>query len=303
MAIINTGSFAKLLYPGLSKIYGTSYNEFATQYTDLFDTFTDKRAYLEDMAVTGLGQAQLKTEGSPVKFDDMSQSFYTRYTHAVWALGYIITREMFEDDQYGYVGAKKSKALAFSMRQTKEVNMANIYNRAFNASYTGGDGVSLANAAHPNFTGSTWSNISSTAATLSETSLEQAVIDISKWTDDRGLQIQVLGKCLVIPTDLQFEAERILYTTNRVGTTDNDLNAIKVLSKIPDGYKVNQYLDNATRWFLRTNVQEGMKYISRRKIEFTIDNEFDTENAKFKATERYSGGWSDARGLWASNAA
>jgi len=303
MGIITTGSFAKLLYPGLNKIYGTAYNEWPTQYTDLFDTYTDSRAYLEDMAVTGLGQAQLKTEGSPVKYDDMSQSFYTRYTHAVWALGFIITREMYEDDQYGHMGSKKSNALAFSMRQTKEVNMANIYNRAFNSSYTGGDGVELASSAHVNYTGGNWSNISSTAAALSEAALEQAVIDISKWTDDRGLQIQVLAKTLVIPTDLQFEAERILYTTSRVGTNDNDINALKVMSKIPGGYKTNQYLTSSTRWFLRTNCPDSMKYISRRKVEFTIDNEFDTENAKFKSTERYSGGWSDARGIYASNAA
>ena len=298
MGIINTSSFAKLIWPGLNAIYGRSYAEWPVEYTKLFDGNKSKKAYEEDLGTTGLGYAQVKSEGGSVSYDEESQAFLTRYSHVVYALGFIITREIYEDDQYGVVGSRRAKGLSFSMRQTKEVVGANVYNRAFNASYTGGDSVTMCNSAHPNFAGGTQSNILATAADLSEASLEQAVIDIAKWTNDRGLKIAVQPKSLIIPVDLQFEAERILMSPYRVGTADNDINALKEMGKFPGGIVVNHYLTDTDAWFIRTNAMDSLKYFSRRPMQFGIDNDFDTENAKFKASERYSFGWSDWRGIY-----
>jgi hypothetical protein len=205
---------------------------------------------------------------------------------------------MVEDDLYDVIGKRKSEALAFSMRQTKENVCANVYNRAFNSSFVGGDGVSLLNSAHPNFAGGTQSNVLAVAADLSEASLEQASIDIQKWTDDRGLRINYRPQTLHIPVDLEFEAERILKTQFRVGTTNNDINALNNMGKIPGGVKINHYFTDTDAWFLRTNCPDSMKLYERRGAEFTIDNDFDTENAKYKATERYVPGWTDYRGLF-----
>jgi phage major head subunit gpT-like protein len=295
---IDSGNFAKLLYPGLNAIYGNEYKEFPVEYTDLFDTFKSTRAYEEDIGVVGLGLAQQKPEGQAVSFDEEEQAFITRYSHLVWALGFIITREMYEDDQYGYIGKRKAGALAFSARQTKEIVGANVYNRAFNSSYTGGDGVSLVSASHPNWSGGTWSNQPSVASDLTEAALEQAMIDIGKWTNDRGLRIAVQAKTLHIPVDLQYDAERLLMTPYRVGTADNDINTIKGM--FPGGAKVNHYFTDTNAWFIRTNIKDGMKYFQRRPMEFTIDNDFDTENAKYKYTERYSVGWTDPRAVYGS---
>jgi hypothetical protein len=295
---IDSGSFAKLLYPGLNAIYGKDYVEYPVEYTALFDTFSSSRAYEEDIGVVGLGLAQQKPDGGAVSYDEEEQAFITRYAHSVWALGFIITREMYEDDQYGYIGRRKASALAFSARQTKEIVLANIYNRAFDPNYTGGDGVSLCNSAHPNWSGGTWSNIPSVAADLTEASLEQAMIDISNWTNDRGLRIAVMAKSLHIPMALKYEAERLLMTPYRVGTADNDINTIKGM--FPGGAIVNHYFTDSNAWFIRTNVKEGMKYFQRRGMEFTIDNDFDTENAKFKYTERYSAGWTDPKAVYGS---
>lgn len=215
----------------------------------------------------------------------------------VYALGFIITREIMEDDQYDVVGQRKAQGLARSLRQTKEIVGANVYNRAFTAGFVGGDGVTLLNAAHPNFAGGTQSNVLATAADLSEAALEQAAIDIAGWTDDRGLLIAVRPKALIIPRQLMFEAKRILYTDGRVGTDNNDLNAIKTMGLIPE-VVTNHYLTDTDAWFIRTDVANGMKHFERRADSFDMDNEFDTENAKFKATSRYSFGWTDWRGLY-----
>lgn len=251
------------------------------------------------MGISSFGLAVQKPEGAAVSYDSEKQGFVSRYQHVVYALGFVITREMMEDDQYDVVGQRKATGLAFSMRQTKEIIGANVYNRAFSGSYTGGDGVSLISASHANVAGGTWSNTLATAADLSEASLEQACIDIAGFTNDRGLLIAVRPETLVIPRQLMFEAKRILGTEGRVGTDLNDLNALKTLGIIPK-VVTNHYLTDADAWFIRTNVKDGMKYFERRGDSFEMDNDFDTENAKFKATARYSFGWTDPRGIYGS---
>ncbi len=303
---ITSGAFAKALWPGVNAWYGQAYNEHKVEWTDLFDTETSKKAFEEDVGASGFGLAVAKPEGSSITYDDERQTYTTRYVHVVYGLGFIVTREAFEDDLYNVVGKKRAKGLAFSMRQTKEEIAANVYNRAFNTSFTGGDGSTLiasaagGSATHPNWNGGTWTNGPSAAVDLSEAALEQACIDIMKFTNDRGLKISVMPRCLVVPVDLVFEAERILYSNLRVGTADNDLNALKAMGKFPEGIKTNHYLTDTDAWFIRTNVSDGLKCFQRRKMDFGIDNDFDTENAKFKATERYSFGWSDPRALYGS---
>lgn len=299
MSIINSASFAKALYPGVNAWYGKAYNEYATEYNKLFETFKSTRQFEEDVGVSSFGLAIAKPEGSPITYDSERQAFITRYQHVVYALGFIITREIMEDDQYDVVGQRKAQGLAYSMRQTKEVIAANVYNRAFNSSYVGGDGKELLATDHPNFAGGTWSNELAVAADLSEAALEQACIDIGGFTNDRGLLIAAKPKTLIIPRQLAFEAKRILGSPLRVGTANNDLNALKDMSMIPE-VVVNHYLTDTDAWFIRTDVPHGMKHFERRADAFEMDNDFDTENAKFKATARYSFGWTDPRGLFGS---
>jgi len=299
MSVINSGSFAKALWPGVNAWYGRAYDAYPEEYTKLFEKQTSSKAWEEDVGVSSFGLAVQKGEGQPISYDSERQGFVTRYQHAVYALGFIITREMMEDDQYDVIGKRKAEGLAFSMRQTKEVIAANVYNRAFNSSYTGGDGVSLINASHPNIKGGTWANQIATAADLSEASLEQACIDIAGFTNDAGLLIAVRPEALVIPRQLIFEAKRILGTDGRVGTDNNDLNAIKTLGSVPTVI-TNHFLTDTDAWFIKTNVQNGMKYMERRADAFDMDNDWDTENAKFKATARYSFGWTDPRALYGS---
>lgn len=296
---INTSSFAKALWPGVNAWYGKAYNEFPVEYKDLFDTFSSKRAWEEDVGVSSFGLAVEKPEGTSIQFDTERQAFTTRYTHVVYALGFTITREVMDDDQYDVVGQRKAQGLAFSMRQTKEVVAANIYNRAFNSSYTYGDGKELLATDHPNLAGGTWANELTTAADLSEAALEQACIDIAGFTNDRGLLIAVRPKTLIIPRQLMFEAKRILGSDGRVATADNDLNALKTLGVIPQ-VVTNHYLTDTDAWFIRTDAPHGMKYFERRGDEFGMDNDFDTENAKYKATSRYAFGATDPRGLFGS---
>lgn len=297
--VINTSSFAKALWPGINAWYGKSYNEFSVEWNKLFDTHKSRKNFEEDVGTSGFGLAVVKPEGAPVTYDSERQAFITRYTHLVYSLGFIVTREAFEDDLYDVVGERKAQALAFSMRQTKEIVAANVYNRAFNSSYVGGDGKELLATDHPNFAGGTWSNELSTPADLSEAALEQASIDIAGFTNDRGLQIKVLPKTLILPRQLMFEAKRILHSDGRVGTTNNDLNALKSLGIVPEMI-VNHYLTDTDAWFIRTDAQHGMKHFERRADEFKTDDDFDTENAKFKASARYSFGWTDPRGLFGS---
>lgn len=299
MSIINSGSFAKALWPGVNAWYGKSYSEYQTEYDKLFDKYTSSKAFEEDVGISSFGLAVQKAEGSPISYDSERQGFITRYQHVVYALGFVITREMMEDDQYDVVGQRKAKGLAFSMRQTKEIIAANVYNRYATAGYVGGDGVTLLSASHPTIAGGTFSNQMATAADLSEAALEQAVIDIAGFTNDRGLLIAVKPKSLIIPRQLIFEAKRILGSDGRVGTDNNDLNAIKTMGLIPE-VVVNHFLTDTDAWFVRTNVPDGMKYFERRADEFDMDNDWDTENAKFKASARYSFGWTDPRAIYGS---
>jgi hypothetical protein len=299
MSVINSGSFAKALWPGVNAWYGKEYDEYPVEFTSLFEKNSSTRAFEEDVGISSFGLAVVKPEGSPISYDTERQAFITRYQHVVYALGFVITREMMEDDQYDVVGARKAQGLAFSMRQTKEIVAANVYNRAFNSSYTGGDGVSMVNASHANIAGGTWSNQIATAADLSEAALEQACIDIAGFTNDRGLLIGVRPKSLVISRYLPFEAKRILNSNGRVGTDNNDLNAIQNMAMIPETV-VNHYLTDTDAWFIRTNVKNGLKYFERRADGFDMDNDWDTENAKFKATARYSFGWTDPRAIYGS---
>ena len=298
--IINSASFAKALWPGVNAWYGKAYDEYPVEWDKLFEKFTSRKQYEEDVGISSFGLATVKPEGSPITYDSEQQAFTTRYTHIVYALGFIITREIMEDDQYDVVGQRKAQGLAFSIRQTKEVVGANVYNRAFNASYVGGDGVSLLNNAHPNLAGGTWSNILATAADLSEASLEQACIDVANFTNDRGLRIAVRPESLILPIQLEFEAERILKTERRVGTNNNDINALRETGRFPKGIILNHYLTSPLSWFVRTDVKNGMKMFERRGDEFEMDNDFDTENARYKATSRYSFGWTDPRSLYGS---
>jgi len=297
--VITSSSFAKLLWPGLNSVYGKEYNDYPVEWEQLFEKNTSDRAYEEDLGLSSFGLAAVKAEGAPIQYDTERQGFTSRYNHVVYALGFIITREIYEDDLYGKVGAQKAKALARSMRQTKEINGANVYNRAFTAGYTGGDGSTLVSSSHANVAGGTWSNQIATASDLSEAALEQAVIDIAGFRDDRGLLIAAKPEKLVIPYQQQFEAHRILGANGRVGTDFNDPNAIKDMSIFKD-VVVNHYLTDNDAWFILTNVKDGLKYFERRADQFEMDNDFDTENAKFKATARYSFGWSDPRAIYGS---
>ena len=300
MSVINTSSFAKALFPGINQWYGRGYDEFPVEYTGLFDTDVSHRRYEEDVGVSSFGLGVVKAEGEGVSYDTEKQGFTTRYGHIVIGLGFIITREMYEDDLYDQAGKNKARGLAFSMRQTKEIICANIYNRAFSSLFLGSDGVALCSTAHVNIGSATWSNKLLIDADLSEGSLEQGCIDLAKFTNDRGLRIAVMPECLVVPPDYMFEAERILKSPARVGTANNDLNALKEMGKFPQGIKMNHYLTDNDAWFIRTNVPDAMRYFQRRPMEFTIDYDFATENAKYKALERYSAGWSDPRGVYGS---
>lgn len=293
---ITTSSFAKALWPGVNAWYGEAYNQHPVEYTDLFNTYTSRKAFEEDFGSSWFGLAAVKPEGGAVSYDTAQQGYLTRYTHVTYALGFIITREIVDDDQYDIVGQKRASGLAFSMRQTKEIVGANVYNGAF-TSYTTGDGLYLLDTSHTNVAGGTYDNIT-TAATLSEAALEDLSILIMGATNDRGLNIALVPQSLIIPPALVFEADRILNSPLRVGTADNDLNALKNMGKFPGGVKVNHYLTSTTAYFLRTDCPDGMKHFERRGDDFTMDNDFDTDNAKYKATGRYSFGATDPRGLY-----
>lgn len=294
--IIGTGSFPKALAPGVKAWYGRAYNDYKTQWEALFDKSSSDRAWEEIVGTVSLGLAVVKPEGTPITYDTEQQGFTSRFQHVKYGLGFVITKEMMDDDQYMLVGERRAKALARSMRHTKEIVAANVYNRAFNSSYVGGDGKEMIATDHPNVSGGTWSNELATAADLSEAALEQAVLDIQAFTDDRGLLIACTTKSLIIHRNSTFEAERILKTDGRVGTADNDLNALKTLGFIPK-VVINQFLTDADAWFLRTG-EDGLHYFERQGDDFGQDNDFDTENAKFKATARYSFGWSDPRAIY-----
>ena len=297
--VITSSSFAKALWPGVNAWYGKSYKDYPEEWSQLFEKNTSRKAYEEDVGLSSFGLARTKAEGAGIEYDTERQGFTSRYNHVVYALGFIITREIYEDDQYDVVGKRKANALARSMRQTKEIVGANVFNRAETSGYTGGDGVVLLSASHPNVSGGTFSNKPSTDADLSEAALEQANIDIAAFRDDRGLLIAAKPRKLVIAPSNMFEAKRILGSDGRVGTDTNDLNALKTMGIIPE-VTVNHYLTDSDAWFVLTDVNDGLKYFERRGDAFEMDNDFDTENAKFKTTARYSFGWTDPRAIYGS---
>jgi len=303
MAVITTGNFAKDLVPGVKTWFQTKYREYPIEYLDIFEKATSIRAFEEEVGVTGFGLAQIKAEGDGIAYDDQGQGYVNRYTHITYGLGFIITKEMHDDGISVTVALRRASALAFSMRQTKETVGANVLNRAFNSLYTMGansDGKELCATDHPNKSGGTWRNELETAADLSEASLEQACIDIGALKTDRGLTIAIRPIKLIIPTALEFDAYRILKSIGRVDTANNDINALRASGKIPQGVKVNHYLTDADAWFLKTDCPDGTKYLERRADAFGSESDFDTENARFKATFRGSFGWSDGRGIFGS---
>lgn len=299
--VIMTSNHPKALWPGVNAWWGVKYNEHQTEYTDLFDTHTSDKAYEEDVQLIGFGLAPVKQQGAAVQYDSETQGFLTRYTHVAYALGYIVTHEELQDNLYSEVSNMRAGALAKSFRQTKERIGANIYNRAFTTGYNGGDGVTLCNTAHPNSSGGTWSNRLAVDADLSEAALEDITIQIMQATDDRGLLINLMPRSLHIAPANWYNANRILRSVYQTGNANNDINAIKATNALPEGIKLNHYFTAPQAWFIRTNVQNGMKYWEREGISFTQDNDFDTMNAKAKSYERYSFGWTDPRAIYGSN--
>ena len=296
---INTRSFAKALLPGIHKWVGMEYKDYMPQYAKVFEKFSSTKAFEEEVGVTGFGYAVVKTEGGGVYYDDMEQGFTQRYTHYVMALGFKITREMFEDNQYMSLGLRKTKGLTFAMKQTKEVLFANILNRAFDSDYTFADGVEMCSELHKNKTGGTWRNELDTAADLSEDSIEQACIDIGALETDRGMLIKVSPKQLIVPPALEFDAARILNSVQQSGTANNDINALRTLSKIPN-LMVYNYLTDTDAWFVQTDCPDGLKYFQRRAQEVETDNDFDTQNASYLITERFVPGITDCLGIFGS---
>lgn len=295
--IITTGNHPKALWPGIRKWWGREYSELPMEWSQIFDQESSDKAYEEDVEVTGFGLAPVKQQAGSVTYDSESQGTSKRYTHVVYGLGYIVTQEELEDNQYEVVSKRRVKALAFSLRQTEEIVAANILNRAFNTSYTGGDGKAMIVSDHPTVSGSQ-SNVLTTAADLSEASIEDLVIQMMQATNSRGLRIAVKPKKLIVSPSEAFNAERILKSTLQSGTANNDVNAIKNMGLFPEGATVNHYLSDADAWFVKTNVPNGLMRFNRRSTEFRQDNDFDTANAKAKATVRFAVGWTDWRGIY-----
>jgi len=300
MAAISRAQLLKELLPGLNALFGLEYERYGEEYKELFEIESSERSFEEEQKLSGFGAAPVKNEGSAIAYDNAQEAWSTRYTHETIALGFSLTEEAIEDNLYDSLSARYTKALARAMAYTKEVKGANILNNAFNTNYTGGDGKTLCNNAHPLTYGGTISNVPATAADLNETSLENAVIQISLWTDERGLLIAAKPKKLIIPSALQFVATRLLETELRVGTTDNDINALKNNGSIPGGYTVNHWLTDTNAWFLSTDVPNGLKHFVRTPLSTSMDADFDTGNARYKARERYSFGWSDYLGIFGS---
>ena len=300
MGVINTGSFAAGLIPGLKGWFGIGYNEHSPEFSDTFKKDTSDKAYVEIPGFSGLGLATEKSQGGSISFDSFRQYLTNRFTNVTYGLGFIITREMVEDSQYAEIGKQRSRSLAFSMRQTKENVGAAILNRGWDTGYLGADGVELFSIAHLT-DGSTFANELATAADLSSASLEQACIDIMGFVNARGLKINVMPRKLVVPKELVFDSERILKSSLEYDTANNAINALKSTGMFPEGIKVNHYLSDTDAFFIVTNAPDGPTYFERRAVEFApAENDFDTENAKFKATERYVFGVPDVRGIFGS---
>ena len=296
---ISRQQLVKELEPGLNALFGLEYKRYENEHAEIFDTENSDRAFEEEVMLSGFANAAVKPEGSGVSYDNAQETYTARYTHETIALAFAITEEAIEDNLYDRLASRYTKALARSMANTKQVKAANVLNNAFNTNFAGGDGVELCSASHPTIAG-TYSNELATSADLNETSLEQSLIDITAFTDERGLKVAARGMKLIIPSELQFTAERLMKSSQRVGTADNDINAIASMGMIPQGYTVNHYLTDTAAFFIKTDVPNGLKMFVRSPIKTSMEGDFDTGNVRYKARERYSFGFSDARGIFGS---
>ena len=296
---ISRAQLVKELEPGLNALFGLEYKRYENQHAEIYTTESSDRAFEEEVMLSGFANAAVKPEGSGVSYDNAQETYTARYTHETVALAFAITEEAIEDNLYDRLASRYTKALARSMANTKQVKAANVLNNAFNSSYAGGDSKELCATNHPTLAG-TFSNELATSADLNETSLEQSLIDIAAFTDERGLKVAARGMKLIIPSELQFTAERLMKSSQRVGTADNDINAIASMGMIPQGYVVNHYLTDSDAFFIKTDVPNGLKMFVRSPINTKMEGDFDTGNMKYKARERYSFGWSDARGIFGS---
>tara|TARA_R100000234_G_scaffold75044_1_gene46407 strand:- start:124 stop:1065 length:942 start_codon:yes stop_codon:yes gene_type:complete len=309
MAAISRAQELKQLLPGLNALFGEEYAKYENEHEDIYVTENSERSFEEELKLSGFGAAPVKDEGAAINYDTAQESFVARYTHETIAMGFSVTEEAMEDNLYVSLSGRYTKALSRAMAYTKQVKAVYPLNNGFTNSYQSGDGVNLFTASsdgvtggdgHPLVSGGKNSNRPTTAADLNETSLEDAVIQISKWTDERGLKIAARPKKLIVPTDLQFVATRLLKSDYRVGTADNDVNAIKTNGVIPEGYAVNHYLTDTNAFFIITDVPDGMKHFVRAPMTTNMDGDFDTGNVRYKARERYSFGVSDPLGIWGS---
>ena len=297
---INRAQLVKELVPGLNALFGLEYARYANEHTMIFDTESSDRAYEEEVMLSGFGEAAVKGEGAAVKYDTAQETWTARYVHNTVALAFSLTEEAMEDNLYDTLSARYTRALARSMQQTKQIKAANVLNNGFSSTYPGGDGKELFATDHGTLTAGDLKNELTTAADLNETSMEQALIDLAGFKDERGLKVNAQAQRLIVPPALQFIADRLLNTPGRVGTADNDINAIRNMSMIPDGYAVNHYLTDTDAWFLKTDVPNGMKHFVRTAVSTNMEGDFETGNVRYKARERYSFGWSDWRGIFGS---
>jgi len=297
---ISRAQLLKELLPGLNALFGLEYARYGEEHKEIYETEQSERSFEEETKLSGFSAAPVKNEGSAIAYDNGQEAFTARYNHETIALGFSITEEAVEDNLYDSLSARYTKALARAMAYTKQVKAASIINNGFSSSYLGGDGVALFSTAHPLISGGVNSNRPSTNADLNETSLENAVIQIAGWTDERGLLIAAKPRKLIVPPALMFVATRLLETSLRVGTTDNDINALKTNGSIPEGYTVNHFLTDANGWYLTTDVPNGLKHFERMALTNSMDGDFDTGNVRYKARERYSFGWSDPLGIFGS---
>jgi hypothetical protein len=297
---ISRAQLLKELLPGLNALFGLQYKTYDQEHEEIYETETSERSFEEETKLSGFSAAPVKNEGSALAYDNAQEAWTARYNHETIALGFSLTEEAIEDNLYDSLSARYTKGLARAMAYTKQVKAAAVINNGFTAGYTGGDGVVLFSTAHPLISGGTNSNRPSTGADLNETSLEAAVIQIAGWTDERGLLIAAKPAKLIVPPALQFVATRLLETSLRVGTTDNDINALKNNGSIPGGYAINHYLTDTNGWYLTTDVPNGMKHFVRTPLSNGMDGDFDTGNVRYKSRERYSFGWSDPLGMFGS---
>ena len=300
---INRAQLAKELEPGLNALFGMEYARHDSEHEEIFETESSDRAFEEEVMIVGFGNASVKGEGEGVSFDQASEGYTSRYSHETIALAFALTEEAVEDNLYDRLGSRYTKALARSMANTKQIKAAAVLNNAFAAGVTGGDGQPLVSNAHPLGGGGTSSNRPSTYTDLNETSLEDALITVSTLTDDRQLQIALKGMKLIVPPQLQFIADRLINTRGRVGTSDNDINAVKNMGMCPDGYVVNHYLTDNDAWFLKTDCPDGFKHFQRSPMQTALEGDFDTGNMRYKARERYSFGYSNWRAVFGSQGA